>query len=372
MPFAGFKNFDACLAQMEGSEGYSSESAHKVCGKLKAKLEKSEVSQGTKVEMEHTSDPEKAKKIASDHLKELPDYYERLKVMEKPAFWNMLKAGDLPRAKKKKDEWKTKNPVPMPQYESDTRPAQKCDKAMAAGDCSTAGSSMMHPVADGTPGDMKCKSCRIRKADIDHIDEDESEESEIRQLRLKSKLSPTKRDLKELTVVKDSEREWILDLDVLMKSDREFSGTFHKPVVDKENDLIPASAMDKAMEDFMVFPTLQEVHTERPIGIITRVWKNSEDEYGLEGLVKPGADCDDVWNKIKKGEYDGLSIGGRRIKYSKDCSIPSAIRETPCVTHKLKLYNVSVCSSPVNPEASIDEVNKVAKGGDDLTHPIGE
>ena len=150
----------------------------------------------------------------------------------------------------------------------------------------------------------------------------------------------------------------------MLKSDRDFSGTFHKPVVDKENDIIPASAMDKAMDDFMVLPTLQEVHTERTVGIITKAWKTADDEYKFEGKIKPGEDCDDVWNKIKKGEYDGLSIGGRRIRYSKNCSIPSAIRDTPCVTQKLKLYNVSVCSSPVNPEASVDDVNKVAKGGE--------
>ena len=189
-------------------------------------------------------------------------------------------------------------------------------------------------------------------------------EQEITQLRLKSKLSPGMKDLKEVKEVKkdDVEKEWNLNLDELLKSEREFSGTFHKPVIDKENDIIPASAMDKAMDDFMVLPTLQEVHTERTVGIVTKAWKNGDDEYYLEGRIKPGDDCDDVWQKIKKGEYDGLSIGGRRISYSKECAIPSLIRDTPCVTHRLKLYNVSVCSSPVNPEASIDEFNKVAKG----------
>lgn len=204
----------------------------------------------------------------------------------------------------------------------------------------------------------------VKKAEV----EPDPEETQIRQLRLKSRLSPSIKDLKEVSEVKvkevkkdDIKMEWVLDLDALMKSDREFSGTFHKPVIDKENDIIPASAMDKAMDDFMILPTLQEVHTERPVGIITKAWKNGDDEYYLEGKIKPGDDCDDVWQKIKKGEYDGLSIGGRRVNYSKECAIPSLIRDTPCVTHRLKLYNVSVCSSPVNPEASIDEFNKVAK-----------
>ena len=41
-----------------------------------------ELKMGIKVEMEHTGDPELAKKIALDHLAELEDYYTRLKKME--------------------------------------------------------------------------------------------------------------------------------------------------------------------------------------------------------------------------------------------------------------------------------------------------
>lgn len=40
---------------------------------------------GMKVEQEHTGDPYIAKIIAKDHLKEIPDYYSRLKKMEKQA-----------------------------------------------------------------------------------------------------------------------------------------------------------------------------------------------------------------------------------------------------------------------------------------------
>lgn len=40
---------------------------------------------GIKVEMEHTDDESKAKEIAMDHLKEIPDYYTRLKDMENEA-----------------------------------------------------------------------------------------------------------------------------------------------------------------------------------------------------------------------------------------------------------------------------------------------
>ena len=42
-----------------------------------------ELAKGIKVEMEHTDDPEEAKKIALQHLAELKDYYSRLEKIEK-------------------------------------------------------------------------------------------------------------------------------------------------------------------------------------------------------------------------------------------------------------------------------------------------
>jgi hypothetical protein len=44
-----------------------------------------ELAKGIKIESEHTDDPEIAKAIAKDHLKEIPDYYTRLDKMEKEA-----------------------------------------------------------------------------------------------------------------------------------------------------------------------------------------------------------------------------------------------------------------------------------------------
>lgn len=42
-----------------------------------------ELAMGIEVEYEHSSNKDVAKKIALAHLKELPDYYTRLKKMEK-------------------------------------------------------------------------------------------------------------------------------------------------------------------------------------------------------------------------------------------------------------------------------------------------
>lgn len=46
---------------------------------------KKQIEMGKKIEMEHVDDEVLAKEIAMDHLEEIPDYYTRLKKMEKEA-----------------------------------------------------------------------------------------------------------------------------------------------------------------------------------------------------------------------------------------------------------------------------------------------
>ena len=336
MPCKGsMRNFNFCLHTVKEKEGYDRDTAGKVCGKIQQNIDKdehelsaaqqcpssewtslkcpckkskdTELKEGIKAEKEHAKTleslgvpkekvKEAEKKIAEDHLTEQPDYYARLEQMEAPDFWMRLKIQKPPVTFKKADTTRI------------------------------------------TPKDEK----------------------EIRNLRLKSQLSPAIHDLKEVqeALNKDSSKEWNINLEELLRSEREFSGTFHKPVIDKEDDIIPVSAMDEAMSDYMILPAICEVHTERVIGIIVKVWRNGEDEYKFLGKIKPTHDCDDVWKKIQKGEYDGLSIGGKRIKFSHECSIPSGIRPSPCVTQKLDVFNVSVCSKPVNPEATVDAIAK--------------
>lgn len=48
-------------------------------------FDKKQLEMGIKVEMEHTDDKKLAREIAMDHLKEIPDYYTRLKDMEEEA-----------------------------------------------------------------------------------------------------------------------------------------------------------------------------------------------------------------------------------------------------------------------------------------------
>lgn len=50
---------------------------------VNVKVIKKQLKHGIKVEMEHTTDKKVAEEIALDHLAELPDYYTRLKKVEK-------------------------------------------------------------------------------------------------------------------------------------------------------------------------------------------------------------------------------------------------------------------------------------------------
>jgi len=51
----------------------------------KFKVDPKELAMGIKVEMEHTTNPVIAERIALDHLSEIKDYYTRLKKMEQEA-----------------------------------------------------------------------------------------------------------------------------------------------------------------------------------------------------------------------------------------------------------------------------------------------
>ncbi len=53
--------------------------------KVSLLMVKKQIEMGKKVELEHTKNSKLAKDIAMDHLAEIPDYYSRLKKMEKEA-----------------------------------------------------------------------------------------------------------------------------------------------------------------------------------------------------------------------------------------------------------------------------------------------
>ena len=76
-------------------------------GHAPAEYPADQLAMGTKVEMEHTNDPVKAKEIAMDHLQEDKEYYSKLKKMEggghsKKASGDEEEVGTTPTAEQKK------------------------------------------------------------------------------------------------------------------------------------------------------------------------------------------------------------------------------------------------------------------------------
>jgi hypothetical protein len=74
--FNKFINEDNKSGEMTPDKVYQKASVHKKWYHMED-FEK-ELSAGIEVEMEHTNDPERAKRIALDHLSEDPEYYEKL------------------------------------------------------------------------------------------------------------------------------------------------------------------------------------------------------------------------------------------------------------------------------------------------------
>jgi len=167
-----------------------------------------------------------------------------------------------------------------------------------------------------------------------------------------SEPSPGIGDLKELQV-------WEFKPDIL-NSPRKVRGYFHEETVDKDNEIITAEAMRQSVPDFMHLPVLHDFHKERPVGLATKIIEYPGKKFYFEGVFKATSDCDDVWDRVLKGEYNQLSIYGKRTAYSESCKLPQFMRTSPCKTQGIRFDSISVCDENArNPLTSLE----VAKGG---------
>lgn len=184
----------------------------------------------------------------------------------------------------------------------------------------------------------------------------------------KGALSPDQPTLSQGTTVhkaipESHDLEWGFDIKGILGSIRKIRGTFHVPKVDKDNEIITSGAMDKAMHDYMHLPIISEYHKERPIGIVTKSWKTSDGKYQFEGVIKATHDCDDIWEKVKKGEYDMLSIAGKRTEMSEECSMHPLLRgDKPCITKGLRLDSISACDEGARNDQTSLEMAKASEG----------
>lgn len=152
---------------------------------------------------------------------------------------------------------------------------------------------------------------------------------------------------------------------------RIFSGHISAEIIDHQNDFIFVKEILEVMDIFMkVLPVISEVHTNRMVGKVLG-YKKSEIEghasvkIRAEIFKQDGVTLyDQVWKKIKSGEYSGFSMGGGSKKREPTMEDGKYFMNLS----DLELYEIAVCPSPANPLAIIDKFNELAKS--DLAEKI--
>jgi HK97 family phage prohead protease len=121
--------------------------------------------------------------------------------------------------------------------------------------------------------------------------------------------------------------------------------------VDAHGEVVLKSAIEAALEDYLEYGNLREMHQLSAVGVTEEA---SVDDRGLYICAKV---TDDVaWAKVTSGTYKGFSIGGRTLARDKD---------NKKIITKIALNEISLVDRPSNPEAKFD-VWKAA-GADSIT-----
>tara|TARA_R110002126_G_scaffold239608_2_gene382940 strand:- start:614 stop:1504 length:891 start_codon:yes stop_codon:yes gene_type:complete len=145
---------------------------------------------------------------------------------------------------------------------------------------------------------------------------------------------------------------------------RIFKGHMTAEIIDRQNEFIFQKEVMSIMENYMsVNPVISDFHSNRMVGQVLK-YEASEYEGVATVLItgevykKDGVTLyDKVWDKVLKGEYAGLSMGGaskEREPIMKDGKMALELR-------KLELYEIALCETPANPFAVIESVNTFAK-----------
>ena len=159
------------------------------------------------------------------------------------------------------------------------------------------------------------------------------------------------------------------DLHPIGGDQRFFEGYLTVEVKDKQGEITIVDELIKVLPIWMDRGApISDTHSNRIIGkgisYAKTVYKNADgDEYPaikITGKIHKDYHLDDeIWNKIKSGEYKGLSFGGatkanRTPKIMKDGSIAYELKS-------LEHYEVAVCKDPAVPLALITDYNPLAK-----------
>lgn len=157
------------------------------------------------------------------------------------------------------------------------------------------------------------------------------------------------------------------DLEILNENERKFKGWVSVEVIDKQGEIIPIKEeMTKVMDAWMERGApIIDTHTNKIVGRglnWTNLQKNGKDAILITAMIYDHYKSDDdVWNKIKSGQYTGFSFGGRALEHEDKQMANGGMRMPVRELKDLEAFEVSVVESPANQEALFESINYLAK-----------
>ena len=152
-----------------------------------------------------------------------------------------------------------------------------------------------------------------------------------------------------------------------------FEGILTVEMVDKQNEVTIVDELMKALPIWMARGgPISDTHSNRIIGKGVRFLKTTVTDsdgtvypaISIQGEIFKDYELDnEIWEKIKSGEYKGLSFGGA----TRSDRIPITNKDgtTSYALHDLEQYEIAVCEDPAVPLALITQSNKLAKAMND-------
>jgi hypothetical protein len=114
-------------------------------------------------------------------------------------------------------------------------------------------------------------------------------------------------------------------------------GVASTEALDVQGEVVTKEAMADAMDDYMKFANIREMHQPSAVGVA----KSFEIDGDGRTHISVHVVDDSAWAKVKAGVYKGFSIGGK------------AISKVEGVIKSLRLSEISLVDRPANPEALI-------------------
>jgi HK97 family phage prohead protease len=110
--------------------------------------------------------------------------------------------------------------------------------------------------------------------------------------------------------------------------------------VDSQGEVILLSALESALDDYLEFPTVRQMHQLDAVG------KTVEATIDEKGLYISAKIVDDMaWKKVTTGVFRGFSVGGKVLSRDPD---------NRKIITKVRLDEISLVDRPSNSEARID------------------